>query len=76
VAKAVAKELPFELISDEWYLRYKCVNCKTTHVLFRDLTRGTAAIKATYFIECPTCSVKEAYDGRNIERYHYQNNHT
>lgn len=74
MAKAVTKEYVPSLTPGEWYLRYVCPNCRTIHVLFRDLTRGVGLVRATYLIECPTCRTKEAYDGQDIERYHHSDN--
>ncbi|HEX7296866.1 MAG TPA: hypothetical protein VF251_14015, partial [Pyrinomonadaceae bacterium] len=69
--KAVTKQYEPPLTPGEWYLRYKCPNCQTTHVLFRDLTRGNGLIRATYLIECPMCRRKEAYESQDIERYYH-----
>ena len=74
VVKAVTKQFEPGLTAGEWYLRYKCPNCQTMHVLFRDLTRGSGLVRATYLIECPTCRAREAYEGQDLERYHHSDN--
>jgi len=71
VVKTVAKQFEPALIPGEWYLRYTCPNCQAAHILFRDLTRGAAPIRATYFIECPACRLKETYESQDIERYQH-----
>jgi hypothetical protein len=71
VSKAVASQLAEQLKLGDWYLRYRCPTCETTHVLFRDLTYGVGEVRSTYMIECPTCQIKEAYDGQDLERYQH-----
>ena len=55
----------------EWYLRYVCVKCKSTQVLFPDMSKGQAPIKATYRVTCTECGNQAAYDEDAIERYHH-----
>jgi len=74
VSKVIARGYEANLDSltpGEWYLRYVCPNCRSKHVLFRDLTRGVGQIRATYLIECPGCGNRVAYDSGEIERYHH-----
>jgi len=40
-------------------------------ILFADLSRGEAKIKATYIVECSSCSHTGSYDGDDIERYQH-----
>ncbi len=55
----------------EWYLRFNCEQCRSQQVLFPDLSRGQAKIRATYVVECPSCAHKGTYDGDDIERYQH-----
>jgi DNA-directed RNA polymerase subunit M/transcription elongation factor TFIIS len=59
------------LTPGQWYLRFTCEQCQTKQVLFPDLSRGKAKIKATYVVECSSCSHKGSYDGDHIERYQH-----
>ena len=59
------------LIPGEWYLRFTCEHCNEKQILFPDLSRGEAKIKATYVVECSNCFQKGAYDGEHIERYQH-----
>lgn len=59
------------LTPGEWYLRFTCEKCRTKQVLFPDLSRGQAEIRATYVVECPECRHKASYDSDLIERYHH-----
>jgi len=59
------------LTPGQWYLRFTCEDCKLKQVLFPDLSMGQAKIKATYVVECSSCSHKGSYDGEDIERYQH-----
>jgi ribosomal protein S27E len=59
------------LTPGQWYLRVTCEHCKAKQILFADLSRGESKLKATYVVECSTCSHKGAYDGEEIERYQH-----
>lgn len=59
------------LTPGQWYLRFTCQQCNATQVLFPDLSRGEARIKATYVVECSSCCHKGSYDGDDIERYQH-----
>ncbi len=59
------------LVPGQWYLRYLCLNCNTTQVMFPDLSNGKSKIVATYNVNCPTCGHRGAYDAELIERYHH-----
>lgn len=59
------------LTPGQWYLRFTCEQCETKQILFADLTRGEARIRATYVVECSLCLHKGAYDGDDIERYQH-----
>lgn len=59
------------LTPGEWYLRYTCKQCKAKQILFPDLSRGQARIKATYVVECSHCLNRRAYEGEDIERYQH-----
>jgi len=59
------------LTPGQWYLRFTCEQCETKQVLFADLSRGEARIRATYVVECANCLHKGAYDADHIERYHH-----
>ena len=63
------------LIPGEWYLRFTCEHCNEQQILFPDLSRGEAKIKATYVVECSNCFQKGAYDADQIERYQHPLNH-
>jgi hypothetical protein len=57
------------LTPGQWYLRFTCEQCETKQILFADLSRGEARIRATYMVECANCLHKGAYDADRIERY-------
>lgn len=59
------------LTPGQWYLRFTCEHCKAIQILFPDLSRGEAKIKATYVVECSSCRQKGSYDGEDIERYQH-----
>ena len=59
------------LTPGQWYLRFTCEHCKAIQILFPDLSRGEARIKATYVVECSSCLQKGQYDGDDIERYQH-----
>jgi len=59
------------LTPGQWYLRFRCKHCNATQILFPDLSRGEAKIKATYVVECSSCFQKGSYDGDEIERYQH-----
>jgi hypothetical protein len=59
------------LTGGQWYLRFTCEKCETKQILFADLSRGEARIKATYVVECSICLHKGAYDAEDIERYQH-----
>ena len=59
------------LTPGQWYLRFTCEHCHATQILFPDLSRGEAKIKATYVVECSSCFKKGSYDGDEIERYQH-----
>lgn len=59
------------LTPGQWYLRFTCKHCGAKQVLFADLSRGEARIRATYVVECTSCLHKGAYDADDIERYHH-----
>ena len=43
------------LTPGQWYLRFTCEHCNAKQILFPDLSRGEAKIKATYVVECSSC---------------------
>lgn len=55
----------------EWYLRFTCIQCASKQVLFPDLSKGTAPIRAIYEVTCDKCRHKDFYDADRIERYHH-----
>ena len=59
------------LTPGQWYLRFTCKQCEKKQVLFADLSRGEARMRATYVVECVNCLHKAAYEGDDIERYHH-----
>jgi len=59
------------LTPGQWYLRFTCKCCETKQILFADLSRGEARMKATYVVECTSCHHKAAYDAEDIERYQH-----
>jgi ribosomal protein S27E len=59
------------LTPGQWYLRFRCEHCHATQILFPDLSRGEAKIKATYVVECSSCFKKGSYDADDIERYQH-----
>lgn len=59
------------LTPGQWYLRFTCEQCSTKQILFPDLSKGEAKIKATYIVECSSCCHKGSYDGDDIERYQH-----
>ena len=59
------------LTPGQWYLRFTCEHCSAKQILFPDLSRGEAKIKATYVVECSSCFHKGSYDGDDIERYQH-----
>jgi hypothetical protein len=59
------------LTPGQWYLRFTCEHCEAKQILFADLSRGEARIRATYVVECSACLHKGAYDGDEIERYQH-----
>ena len=59
------------LTPGQWYLRFTCKQCETKQILFADLSRGEARIRATYVVECTNCLNKAAYDADDIERYQH-----
>ena len=59
------------LTPGQWYLRFTCKHCGAKQVLFADLSRGEARIRATYVVECTSCLRKGAYDADDIERYQH-----
>ena len=59
------------LTPGQWYLRFTCEQCKEKEILFPDLSRGQARIKATYVVECSRCSHTGSYDADDIERYQH-----
>ena len=59
------------LTPGQWYLRFTCEHCKEKEILFPDLSRGQARIKATYVVECSSCSHTGSYDADDIERYQH-----
>jgi len=59
------------LTPGQWYLRFTCEHCQAKQILFPDLSRGEAKIKATYVVECSNCFQKGSYDGEQIERYQH-----
>jgi hypothetical protein len=59
------------LTPGQWYLRYTCEHCHAKQILFTDLSRGEAKIKATYVVECSNCFRKGSYDADEIERYQH-----
>jgi DNA-directed RNA polymerase subunit M/transcription elongation factor TFIIS len=59
------------LTPGQWYLRFTCEHCSSKQILFPDLSKGEAKIKATYIVECSSCFHKGSYDGDDIERYHH-----
>ena len=59
------------LTPGQWYLRFTCQHCQVKQILFPDLSRGEAQIKATYVVACLNCFQKGSYDGDDIERYQH-----
>jgi len=59
------------LTPGEWYLLYKCERCEKRQILFPDLSRGQARIRATYLVTCPECQHEAPYDSDSIERYQH-----
>ena len=59
------------LTPGQWYLRFTCKHCGVKQILFADLSRGEARIRATYVVECTSCLNKGAYDADEIERYQH-----
>lgn len=62
------------LIAGEWYLMFVCKGCKSRQVLFPDLSRGKAKIRATYIVTCAVCGHNDSYDNELIERYQHPAN--
>jgi len=61
----------FDLIPGEWYILITCEQCQTEHVLFPDLTHGSAKLKAIYTWTCPSCGHRGNYEGENLRRYQH-----
>lgn len=59
------------LTPGQWYLRFTCEHCQQKEILFADLSRGQTKIKATYVVQCSSCSHTGSYDGDDIERYQH-----
>ena len=59
------------LTPGQWYLCFTCEHCHQKEILFADLSRGESKIKATYIVECSSCSHTGSYDGDDIERYQH-----
>jgi hypothetical protein len=47
--------------TETWYVIVTCEKCKSTVVLFRDLTEGKSALNANYIVTCGGCGHKAAY---------------
>ena len=59
------------LYPGEWYLRFTCTKCSSKQVLFPDLSKGEAPIRADYIVTCSECGHKDHYGADTIERYHH-----
>jgi DNA-directed RNA polymerase subunit M/transcription elongation factor TFIIS len=59
------------LTPGQWYLRFTCEHCQQKEILFADLSRGQTKLKATYVVQCSSCSHTGSYDGDDIERYQH-----
>jgi len=44
-----------------WYIVVTCDKCKSTIVLFPDLTEGKSVLDANYIVTCPRCAHKGGY---------------
>ncbi|HKR59204.1 MAG TPA: hypothetical protein VJS64_05680, partial [Pyrinomonadaceae bacterium] len=65
------KPIMYTLTPGEWYLCYSCKRCHARQVLFPDLSKGEAEVKATYIVTCQKCGHKDGYEPAEVERYHH-----
>jgi hypothetical protein len=59
------------LIPGEWYILFTCAECKTRQILFPDLSKGRATLRAMYKVECAKCGFVGNYDSDILERYQH-----
>jgi DNA-directed RNA polymerase subunit M/transcription elongation factor TFIIS len=62
------------LVPGEWYILFKCSQCKARQILFPDLSAGRATLRATYKVECAKCGHADKYESENLERYQHPQN--
>jgi hypothetical protein len=64
----------YSLQPGEWYILFECDQCKARQILFPDLSKGKAVLRATYTARCRKCEHVGQYDGETLERYQHPPN--
>jgi predicted RNA-binding Zn-ribbon protein involved in translation (DUF1610 family) len=59
------------LVPGEWYILFRCSECKTRQIMFPDLSRGRAMLRATYKVQCAKCGYVGKYESEELERYEH-----
>src|SRR5574341_75419 len=59
------------LVPGEWYILFTCAECKTRQIMFPDLSRGQAVLRATYKVGCVKCGYVGKYESEDLERYEH-----